>query len=63
MPENVQWTLQDQPVQEHDDLHIVDQADPGSMVIWDPHAQPLDIFFVLFTDKVIDNIVMWTNSN
>ena len=48
MPENVQWTLLDQPVQEHDDLHIVDQADPGTMVISDQHAQPLDtsLFFL-----------------
>ena len=44
MPENVQWPLRGQPVQEHDDLHTVDQPDPWPVVILDQNAQPLDIF-------------------
>ena len=63
MPENVQWTLRGQPVREHDDLRIADQPDPGPTVILDQNARPLDIFSLFFTDELIDNIVMWTNSN
>ena len=63
MLENVNWTLVGQRVREQDDLYIHDRSCQGPTVNMNGNTHLIDIFLLVFTDKLIDSLVEWINSN
>ena len=48
---------------EQDDLYVHDQLRQGLTVNVEGNTRPINIFPLIFTDELTDNLVEWTNSN
>ena len=48
---------------EQDDLYVHNQPRQGLTVNMEGNTRPINIFSLIFTDELTDNLVEWTNSN